>query len=207
MKPIIENGIQQQEPWRGNTLLAEIGTEMPSWWSGKRPETLQYERAVLPFHWAPRQALHIYSSFLLAHLGFPQPRRPRSTWPRAVTTLGAALRASDSGLRSKAEPLPNGPQHLAPCSLLIVCSLSIIVAWTCTFFCWWFWHPHRALYPERHWTMGCDCLEMRPTGHTLGPQASGIGRINGVQLQFTVYHQPSVALAAYPPLHSFSRKK
>lgn len=31
-------------------------------------------------------------------------------------------------------PLPNGPQHLAPCSLLIICSLSVIVARTCTFF-------------------------------------------------------------------------
>lgn len=42
-------------------------------------------------------------------------------------------------------PLPNGPQHLAPCSLLIICSLSVIVARTCTFFRWWLWHPHRAL--------------------------------------------------------------
>lgn len=65
--------------------------------------------------------------------------------PRVVLTLGAALRASDSGLLSKAEPLPNGPQHLAPCSLLKVCSLSVIAAWTCTFFRWWFWHPNGAL--------------------------------------------------------------
>lgn len=69
----------------------------------------------------------------------------QDAWLPVVIRPGAALHASDSRLLSKAQPLPNGPQHLAPCSLLIVCSLSVIVAWTCTFFRWWFWHPHGAL--------------------------------------------------------------
>lgn len=83
-------------------------------------------------------------------------------WPPVVIRLSAALHASDSRLLFKAEPLPNGPQHLAPCSLLIVCSLSVIVAWTCIFAD--DFGTLTGLYPKRHWTMGCDCFEMCPTG-------------------------------------------
>lgn len=38
--------------------------------------------------------------------------------------------------------------------------------------------------------------------HALRPQALGIERINGVQPQFTVYHQPSAAVAACLPFSS-----
>lgn len=38
--------------------------------------------------------------------------------------------------------------------------------------------------------------------HALRPQALGIERINRVQLQFTVYHQPSAAVAACLPFSS-----
>lgn len=39
--------------------------------------------------------------------------------------------------------------------------------------------------------------------HSQAPGFPGIGRINGVQLSLTVYQQPSVSLAACPPLSSF----
>lgn len=37
------------------------------------------------------------------------------------------------------------PSTSPPCSPLIICSSSVIVARTRTFFRWWLWHPRRAL--------------------------------------------------------------
>lgn len=70
-----------------------------------------------------------HSSFPLAHLGFPQPGQPQSTWMLLILMLGSALCASDMGLLSKAEPSAKwapAPRPLQPAdNLQLVCNCCV----------------------------------------------------------------------------------
>lgn len=126
----------------------EIWTEMPSLVKQKGPPRLFSTRAELFCLYLENQskALHLsYNGFLLAHLGFQPPGQPGSTGLLIVIMLCTAFMHQIWGSSPKRSTLPSGPQLLTPCSLLIIWSFSVIVAWTCTFFRWWFWHQHRAL--------------------------------------------------------------